>query len=321
MEFVTIESHFWVPDNAIRPETRNVCSRDLVAMIYRIAEILYPEEKFEILILPPEQWSYKDIFKITWSIAIWIATVAWTVLWYLTYKDAHENHIIDMALKCSELVTHIEQLSGNDESYNVDYKKLQIICEDHWMKRLKNSRYKSLENDNRVSEEETIIKTPDNRVIYQNKVERKDFEKMIVYLPENEEYKEENLEWVIELVSLVIKQEKNGRWIAWRGTYYGNPIVYWWLNILMYGDLVNFYMQDKEFKKKIDDHTITFASWDNITVLFNITGEIKNWVFQNRSIYIKEVKNFNEVVIDHTPKKNNNKNEYQSQWLFDNIEF
>ena len=79
-------------------------------------------------------------------------------------------------------------------------------------------------------------------------------------------------------------------------------------------------MQDKDFKKEIDNQTITFASWDNITVIFDVKWEIKSWVMQNKSIYIKKVENFNEAIIEHISKKSENKDKYKPQGLFENDE-
>ena len=318
MEFITIESHFWVPENAIRPDTRNKCSKDLVAIIYRVAEILYPDEKIEVLLLPSEEGSYKDIFKITWSVALWLATISGTVISYLMYKDSHEEHAINIASQCINLQSSIKQSSTLDDEYIVNEDKLLEICKDHGIKKMKNERYITLEKDDMIQEEETIIKDARNQTLFQGKVERADFSSYIQYLPENENYLQENIDWVIELVSLVIKQEKKWKGIPWRGFYYGKPIQYWWIEVLVNNEIINFFMQDNDFKKKIDDHTITFTSWDNITVIFDLKWEIKGWIIQHKSIYVRKVENFNDVVIDHTVKKNNSK--YKSQGLFENYD-
>jgi len=59
---------------------------------------------------------------------------------------------------------------------------------------MKSNRYKALQNDETVSSEETIVKNSDNNILFQDKIERAQFEKMIVPLPENENFEKDNIE-------------------------------------------------------------------------------------------------------------------------------
>jgi len=306
MSHLIIESHFWVPENAIYPITRNHSSEDLVSLIYRINEILYPNEKIEILILPSETWSYKDILKVVWYTATWVATLA---IWYLTYIDAHEEHQMEMMEKCVNMINQ-----ETDKKIEIDYSKISKLCEDYWVKKIKNSRYELLEKDKTISYEETIIKDESKKILYIKKINRENFWDMIFPLPEDQEIYLENIEWTIELISLVVKQKKEWKWIPWKWTYYWDEIEDFWYKLLYSWEEVSFYMQDKEFKEKIQNHDITFSSWDNITVLFDLKWIIKNWIFLNKNIYIKEVRQFNEKVIEHTQNITVKKWKKQAEW-------
>lgn len=315
MEFITIESHFWVPDHAIRPETRNICSKDLVAMIYRVSEILSPDEDIEILILPSEIWSYKDVFKITGGISI--AWILWFVWRFLTYQDSHEEHKLQMFKDCFEQMQNVEWYTW--DSFIISDEQFNNLCEDHWITRIKNNRYKTLEKDETIEYEETIIKNPDNQVLLQKTIQRNEFQNMIISLPEDEDFEQENIEWVIELISLVVKQKKEWKWIPRRGTYYGDDIIHNWIKVLENWEEINFFMQDQDFKKQIQNQEIAFVSGANITAVFKLKTEIRSWITKNTYIHVQEVKAFNEIEIEHTIKTKKNKQTIQMQWLFDDL--
>ena len=62
-DFVTIETHFGIDNHFIRADTRNKCSEDIVAIIRGVSGILYPEDLFDIYLLPSESGGYRDIIK------------------------------------------------------------------------------------------------------------------------------------------------------------------------------------------------------------------------------------------------------------------
>lgn len=317
MEFLTIESHFGVPQNLIRSYTRNKCSEDLAGIIKEVATILYPDEEFEIFLFPPEPGSYKDIIKLfkkkpLESITA-VATIGTLTFMVLTYVDTHSAHkhekrmqIVDDTAKCLALKAQLEELKKTYEIDEIPEEKLNEVCGNIKLKKLKNDRYQTLQDDDMIASDETIVKNPNLEVVISKKVERADFQMCIEPLPENEDYYKKELKGVIELISLVVKQKKEGKGITWRGTYYGDDIQERGINILLNGEEVTFYMQDNDFKEKIEKHEIVFSSDDNIRVIFDIKGSIDVDVFQNKAIYIKEVTNFNEDVIEHKikPKKN-----------------
>ena len=313
MEYLLLESHFWVSSNSIRPNTRNVCSNELVSIIYKVSEIIYPEEKIEVFVLPSEVWSYKDILKITWAHLVWISTVVSAVFGVLLYRNDSEKHKIEMVNTCIETIKNINSLSWDDITIsNEDFQK---ICENHGVVNSKNRRYEILEKDETIEYEETIIVNwwEKNTVVSSNKIERSDFHSMITVLPENENFEWNNYKWIIELITLVVKQKKEWKWIPWKWIYYWDEIMYHWVKILSSEDEINFYMQDETFKQKIRDKEIEFKNWDNITVIFEIKTEISNWTTKNMNIYVKEVTNFNETVIIHEVKKDNKPQKINNQ--------
>jgi len=319
MEFVTIESRFGVPENIIRANTRNECSKSFVAIIKELTVILYPDEEFEIYLLPPKPGSYKDIIKIVKKNPLGaitaVATVGTLAFVFLTYCDSHQEHkhnekmqVVDDTAKCLALNQQMEELGGQYSIENIPQGKLTEVCGNLKLKRLKNDRYQILENDEMVAGEETTLRDHNQKTIIQKEISKKDFTKYIESIPENEEYLKTDLSGVIELVSLVVKQKKEGRGIAWKGVYHGDDIIERGVSIISNEDEINFYMQDDDFKDQITKHQITFSSGDNIRVVFNIKGALSLGFLQNRSIYVKEVIKFNEDIIKHKVKPTQRKN-------------
>ena len=151
------------------------------------------------------------------------------------------------------------------------------------------------------------------------KVKRKDFEKYIEPVLD-QEYASRNHEGVIELISPVVKQKREGKGITWRGTYYGEDIVKNDIPIISNGDDIEFYMQDSEFKNQISNKEISFTVGDKMKIIFDVRGEIKGTSFQNRAIYAREVRQYNEEIIPHKEKversKKNTKPKDDQKQLF-----
>lgn len=300
MEYITLESHFWVPDHAIRIDTRNICSKELVNLIHRVVSIIAPEETIEVFILPPEPWSYTDVLKIIWSGIVWLSSIIGAVYAILTYHRDSDKIQLEMIKDCIETMQIASNLSKNIE---IDDSVLNILCEDYGIKKIKNTRYKILEEDEMVEYEETVIKGADKQSICQSRIERQNFSKMQFALPEDEKYEKENFSGLIELVSLVVKQKKQGRGIAWKGTYFWNDIIYEGIKILEDKEDIDFFMQDQEFKQKIKNQEISFSNWDNMEVLFSIKADISAGIIKNRNIYVNTVLGFNYQIVPHTEKR------------------
>lgn len=312
-DFVILETHFGVSEHFIRAGTRNKCSEDLVSMIQEIAKILYPDDDFDVFLFPPEPGSYRDIIKfikkhkIEVSVGTTIA-VGGLVLGYLNYKDSHEAHlndekmwVIDETTKCLELQKIIEDLKKDHDIENIPPKKIQEVCGNLNLKKRKNDFYNTLQGDGMIKNNETILKDSTDKAVFSKNIERMDFSKYIEPILDTK-YSKENNEGIVEIISPVVKQKKEGRGIVWRGTYYGEDIFFKDISILKNGDDIEFYMQDSDFKGQISSKERVFAVKDNMKIVFDITGELKGDALLNRSIYIKEVKSYNEEIIPHKEK-------------------
>ncbi|MDD3066203.1 MAG: hypothetical protein PHT24_08125 [Endomicrobiaceae bacterium] len=317
-DFIIIESHYGVSENLIRAETRNKCSENFIEIINELANILYPSEEFEIYLLPSQEGSYKDIIKFvkkakkeTSKSMSTLLLIGNLTVGYLVYSNSnHEFQLhkdaqtVDMANKCISLQQQIELLKDQYEIDNFQDQKVNEICGNLKLKKLKNEIYETLNEDDMIASDELIVKDMDENTIVQEKVERRDFENHIEYIPENEGYLKQNSEGIIELITLVLRQKRDGKGIPWRGIYYGADIKAGNIDILKNGEEITFYMQDQIFKRKIDGQEITFSSGDNIKVVFDIKGMINIDKIQYKNIYIKTVESFNESEIVH-PKKTN----------------
>ena len=331
-DLITIESHFGVPGHLIRANTRNKCSEDLIAMIQEVAKILYPNDAFDIYLLPSESGSYKDIIKFVKKnkvgSAVGVAiTVGGLTLGFLSYKDSHEAHlndkkmwVVDNTMKCLELKKTIEDLNESYDIENIPDEKISEVCGNLNLKKRKNNFYNVLHDDSMIEDNETLLRDAKEQLVFSKKVERDDFSKYIEPIPD-QKYSQENIKGFVELISPVVKQKKEGKGIAWKGTYYGKDIVFESILILKNKEDMDFYMQDPDFKSQIYNKERSFAIGDNMKIIFNITGELKGGVLQNRNIYIKEVKSYNEDVIPHKlrhTKSFENVSDNQNS-LFDNI--
>lgn len=311
MEYILLENHFWVPNNEIRSFTRNKSWEDITFIIQEIASILYPNLEIEVLFLPTEKGSYRDIAKIISKHPLWTFNVLialWTItFWILTYIDTHEEHlhneknwVLDDTKKCIEFKKMLYDYKN--EWIEIDWindNKIKEVCGNVKIKKSKNDFIKTLKKDDMISDDEIILLNNSNKIIKNHKIERKNFDKYIEYVSENEEYIKDNIEWVIELISPVVRQKKEWKWIPWKWIYYWKDIFEKWIEILLNWEEINFYMQDMSFKKKIKNHKVTFWSWDNIKSIFTLKCLLKIDIVQNKSIYIKQVKKLNDDIFEY----------------------
>lgn len=305
MNYIIIENHFWVPDNEIRANTRNKYWEDFSNIIHRIASIIYPNIEIEVLFLPPKNWSYNDIIKVvskhqfaTFNVIVAIWTIS---LLALTYIDSHEEHnhtekwwVVDDTKKCLELEKMIEDIKKDwYDIENIPEEKLKEVCWDIKIKKSKNDAITTLKLDDMITNDEVILLNNKNQIIKKHNIQRKNFDRYIEYVPENEEFVKSNIEWIIEIISPVVKQKKEWKWIPWKWIYYWENIKEKWLDILRNWEEINFYMQDEDFKKKIYWQEVKFWSWDNISVTLSLKCDLKIDIVQNKKIYINEVKKVN----------------------------
>lgn len=308
-----LELHFGVPWHWIRGDTRNRCCSDVVWMIHETAGILFPNEEFEVFFYPPEKGSYKDILQIIKKNPLgsmgMVLTLSTVVFQWLTYEDSHDDHlrnertkIVDDTAKCLDLRTKLEELKWKwFEVENLPEDKLMAACGNLKLKKLKNEHWKTLQEDEMVSDNEITLSDGDWRTVANDKVPRTDFGKKIESVVENEEYFRDGLVWVIELISPVFKQKQAGKWTPWKGIYYWEDLNERWVEILRDWEEIAFFMQDSDFKKQIEEWAVSFQAGDNLKVIFSIKGSLSvdPLLFQGRSIYVTMVQKFNEDLVEH----------------------
>lgn len=323
-EFITIESHFGLAtlegaseNHSILARTRNRCAQDLVEMINEISSILYPEEEFEVYFLPSEPGGFRDILKIVRKYPkgaviagmTILCTVAGTTIGYLTYKDSHENHehdkkmwIIEDVKKCIELEKEKANLDEEFDISNFPQDKIDAVCGSLELQEKKNSRYRTLKNDDNITEEETILKNDSNDILMIKKVDSINFDKYIAPIVKEEGFVSLETDGLIELLGPVVRQRKEGGGIKWKGIYHGNNVIYEDKIIFTDGEGVDFYMQDYEFKDKILSQDIVFKNGDNMAVKMTITFYLSDSKLNRRNVYVSEIMRFNEDVIEHKVK-------------------
>lgn len=307
---IEIENHFGVANHCIRAETRNDYYENYISIIKEISSILYSDKEFELYFQTPEIGSYKDVIrfieknKIT-LIGSAVIAVSGMFFAYLNYRDTHDQYlydkgmrILDTTSKCLELKNKLEELGQNYVIDGVDDLKIDQICRSISLQKKKNSLYETLVNDKSVENNEIIIKDNNGTLINSSNITKEDFSSYINPLID-EDYLVENISGLIELNSPVFKQKKDGRGIPWRGTYFGEAVIYKEFPILNNNEDIDFYMQDNDFKNLIIKGARTFTVGDNMRVILDIKGQIVNGIYQNRSVYIKQVTGYNDDVIQH----------------------
>jgi hypothetical protein len=108
----------------------------------------------------------------------------------LTYHRDSDKIKLEMIKGCMETMQVASGMSGEIQ---VDDGILSALCDDYGIKKIKNTRYKTLQGDETIEYEETVIKTQDRKNIFQSSIQRQDFQRMIVPLPEGEEYEKEDI--------------------------------------------------------------------------------------------------------------------------------
>lgn len=324
MENIIFENHFWVTDSQIKALTRNRATNDIVTIISEVSQILYPDDEIEIVFLPSEPWSYKDVIKLVWKTvtsdkSISIMTLVFTILQYANSSAILDNtDYIDDAKKCIDFQKSIVDIMGEwYEISGLEREKIQEVCWNIRIKKGKNDFYKTLDWDESIRSNEVVI-AKDSEPIRKNTIPRDDFGKYIEPIYRREELLE-NKESIIELISPVLLQTV-WKWNPWEWIYFWNEITLQWINVISDWERIKFYMQDNDFKKGIADKEIEFTSWDNIVVKLDVKINLdEEGAIQNRNVYVKQVISFNENIIEHKEKlrikKQKNNNEIMT--LFD----
>ncbi|MFA6184358.1 MAG: hypothetical protein WC682_04645 [Parcubacteria group bacterium] len=278
--------------------TKNACSLAQVKIISYVIRTLYPNEKFEILSLPPQDGSYGD-----WKIIKFlnnnqgVISVVGVLIPALLFGSQIRLNNTTSDLNILEIVEKCKELGLDDEKIQT----VSDICDSYFPKKQKNKFYESVISDSNVTSIKTVVKEDKNS--FEKEIYRSDFALYIEDFPKEKEFLRTDLSGHIQLSQPFIdKQQQYGRGAAWKGIYYGGDILDNDGKLLVEdGENVFFYMQDDEYKKQILDQEISFTSGDNIGVVFDISlyYNYTSGKFGKPNLYVKKVVSHNDNLVQH----------------------
>lgn len=288
--------------HSINFHVRNTCAVAQVEVISYLIKTLYPNECFEILSLPPQEGSFKDLTvvkflnKNTGSIVALLGIVLSSLL-YPSYfevnKTTSDLNSLQIIEKCRELGFELNQ----DQ-----IQKIQEICDSYYPKKQKNTFYQSVISDEDIVSIKPII-SQENKNIFEAEIKKDDFKNYIEEIPKEQEFLKVDLIGNIQLSQPFIdKQQQYGRGVAWKGVYYGPDVFDENGQIIIEdGENIFFYMQDDDYKGQILNQEISFTSGDNIGVIFDISRyyDYINSRFGKPRLYVKRVTSHNDNLVQH----------------------
>jgi len=269
---INIELHYNFVNNdayAINFYTRNTCSLAQVEIISYLVKTLYSAEKFEILSLPAQDGSFKDL----------------TVVRFLNNNAG----VLALIAILVPILLYKSQLDANRTTSDLNILKIIEECRNLDIK------------DEQVSIKPMIFE--ENRNIFEREIRRFQFKNYIEEIPKEKEFLKTGLEGNIQLSQPFIdKQQQYGRGVAWKGVYYGDDIFDENEQLIIEdGENIFFYMQDDEYKNQILNQEISFTSGDNIRVIFDISRyyDYINNKFSKSRLYVKKVVSHNDNLVKH----------------------
>lgn len=313
--------------------TRKTCSESQIRIIEIILGMLYPGVKFQIFSLPAEPGSFKDFSVIRFlnenhgTTSTMLSAI--TMLFGAVLMNGQiKNDQTSYQLNSLSIIEQCRSLGLDDIQLTLIE---QEICESYGIKREKNNFYESLKSDNSINSINSKIENQNGEVLFDELVQREEFENYIEDLPQQKEFIREGQFGNIELAQpFILKQQQYGRGVAWKGIYYGEDVIDTETKevILSDGESVYFYMQDDEYKGQVLNQDISFTSGDNIGVIFDI-GRFYDYVnkkYGKPRVYVKRVTSHNDNLIQHKKdlilknkiKKFEEQNKDQSS-LFDSL--
>lgn len=298
---INIELHYNFINNdvhSINFYTRNICSLAQVEIISYIIKTLYPDEQFDILSLPSQDGSYKDLTVVKFlNKNAGVISLFSTLLPVLLFSSQLRVNNTTADINTINIIKECKSLGLDEEKIQ----KIENICNSYYPKKQKNIFYESVISDtNIVSIKPTII---GNNKIFEKEINKSDFKNYLEEIPKEKEFLRTDLSGNIQLSQPFIdKQQRYGRGVAWKGVYYGNDILDENGELIVEdGGNIFFYMQDDEYKKQILNQEVSFTSGDNIGVIFDISRyyDYINSKFGNPRLYVKRVLSQNENLVQH----------------------
>ena len=301
---IGIELHYGFTDNDVHSidfYIRNTCSLAQVDIISYLIKTLYPDENFEILTLPPQEGSFKDITIVKFlnknpGVIALLAVVLPALLYssqFKTNKTTTDLNTLQIIEKCKNL--------GSDFSEE-ELRKINDVCESYYPKKKKNIFYESVISDKDIVSIKPKV-SEDGKNLFETEIKQEEFKDYIEEIPKEKEFLKVDLSGNIQLSQPFIdKQQQYGRGVAWKGVYYGADVFDEDNQLIVEdGENIFFYMQDDEYKSQILNKEISFTSGDNIGVVFDISRyyDYINGKFGKPRLYIKRVISHNDNLVQH----------------------
>ncbi len=318
LENLYLEIHYGTSLSALSVETRNACSNALISLINEISETLYGNSKnFEMLYMPAQEGSYKDIIKIEFvkKFLSSINTTANLLILCLGIPKAYEeisyihNENVKKQFeistqntdKCLEWLEKIRALNEKGVNVELSENELNRVCSNLKINRHVSRLYNNLEKDHDISTQEFILKDETGYSINSAEVFRKDFKK---FVKNDDEIYDGSFESVhFEIIAPIVKTVKGAK--SWMGEFKGRPLSADGISLIETDEIVKFYMADTDFKKDINKQEVSFKQGDIIVGNIRVTGRIReDLTLSNRKIWIENVEKYNDIQRENFSKKN-----------------
>lgn len=299
---IGIELHYNFINNDIHSinfHVRNACSLAQVEIISYLIKTLYPNEHFEILSLPAQEGSFKDltIIRLLNSNQGVILAVS-TLFGILLFNSQIKLNNTTTDINTLEIIEKCKVFNLSDEQIQ----KIQDICTSYYPKKQKNIFYQSIMSDKNVASIRPTI-SEENKNIFETEINKSEFKNYIEEIPKEKEFLKINLSGNIQLSQPFIdRQQQYGRGVAWKGVYYGDDVFDESGQLIVEdGENIFFYMQDDEYKNQILNQEISFTSGDNIGVIFDISRyyDYINNKFGKPRLYVRRVVSHNDNLVQH----------------------
>ncbi len=283
-ESYIFQTYYDIDDKSIKAETRDKVSSSDIDIIKFILKREFPDLEYEIRYLPSEEGSFKDNLKITiisGAIGGTFTLGAVGLGYILSTPSEKEIEKQERAEWVSNRESCLEYQNNMQPQSN-----MKKYCENNYVMNRQTQKTKTLKEDSEINNKKTII-FHNNEKIFEKNVNRSDFNKFI-----NEHQSEKISKIVtgtIDIISPVIKQDRNGKGLQWRGTYYGEELHIEKNDVLSNESNISFYMQDKNYKDQIKNGEKTFSNKEVVSAILEVSFQYDGEKVKNKSIYLKEI--------------------------------
>ena len=314
-----LEIHYGTEISALSVDTRNVCSNALISLINEISKSLNCENSFEMMFLPSEKGSYKDIIKIlknkktSYKINNTTKIISFIILlmgtpqiiqnFRLTSREIEQKDFEIETQRTDKCLTWLEQLNALKQQgikVEISQEELRRICNNVRVFKNINRFYNKIDKNNDILDQEFLLKTEGGKELKKIIIKKEDFKKFIYTDDDVYSGKFEGIHF--EIISPVIKSVKGAK--SWTGEYKGISLSDEGIPLIENGEIVHFYMSDDNFKKEINNQEISFKQGDIIVGNIRINGKIReDFSISHRKIWIESVEKYNNEEREAFKKK------------------